>query len=261
MIYQRSAKKYFFIILIYMTCKIDLVKTNSLQVDNMDIIEGGVFNIPVDSLNGYKYDIDNVTEMQLTTEGILKIDDINELTDFHGVDFGVSILKVDKIVQSTLSGIELANYIKLSANPFFIIYKSNSQDDMTGKSGIDVMVTFDTKIIDIGNCFSSNTFIAPIEGIYEFNLGVHISGIFRGGIGTIQLKVSGGDDDGDHIIFRGKVGSFIDNGGTIFICGSKVLKLSPTNTVIVEINGSSDINDSWCIDVPSTRFTGRLITL
>ena len=60
--------------------------------------------------------------------------------------------------------------------PAFLAYNSATETDATG-DGTAVTVDFDTEVFDRGGDFASDTFTAPVTGIYEFSGAVIATGV------------------------------------------------------------------------------------
>jgi hypothetical protein len=61
----------------------------------------------------------------------------------------------------------------------FFAYNSATRTNQTGNNA-NATVTFDSTLFDIGSNFASNTFTAPIAGIYAFSMGVLLTSIGTG---------------------------------------------------------------------------------
>lgn len=64
----------------------------------------------------------------------------------------------------------------LPLNPCFLVFKNNDSLNVTG-DGTVWTVVWDTEIYDQGNDFASNTFTAPVTGMYFFSVSVDPTGL------------------------------------------------------------------------------------
>ena len=79
-------------------------------------------------------------------------------------------------VQLSGSVVSVTGSLVKPTQPAFLVRKStNNQDNIAVGSAVDV--TLDEEDFDIGSNFASNTFTAPITGVYIFTANVYLTGI------------------------------------------------------------------------------------
>ncbi len=71
-----------------------------------------------------------------------------------------------------------------ATQPAFLVQKATQQSNIS--VGSEVTVTFDTEIVDRTDNFASNTFTAPVGGVYQLNVNVHLLSI-PDGAGTSDI--------------------------------------------------------------------------
>ncbi len=87
---------------------------------------------------------------------------------------------------TVLASLTIANHDSISITssgeatndeqPCFLVYNSATDSNVTG-NGAAATVDFDTEVFDQGANFASDTFTAPVTGLYQLNFNVGLSGI------------------------------------------------------------------------------------
>ena len=80
------------------------------------------------------------------------------------------------------------NMIK-SANPAFLVYPSAALTNVTG-DGTTYAIAWDTEVFDKGSNFASNTFTAPVTGVYQFNIQVSMTDIVAANLDAVVSLVT-----------------------------------------------------------------------
>jgi archaellum component FlaF (FlaF/FlaG flagellin family) len=67
--------------------------------------------------------------------------------------------------------------VNLPGQPAFLAYNSSGDTNQTGSSGAAATIDFDTEVFDVGGNFASDTFTAPITGVYLLSTEIVVGGI------------------------------------------------------------------------------------
>lgn len=121
-----------------------------------------------------------------TTSNFLSGDDstTNRFTIYSNGTYGtkgsVKLLTSGQGLQESGGSVAVAvatgGNITLPLNASFLAYNSANDTSQTG-NGASPTVDFDTEIIDRGNNFASDTFTAPITGVYDLSATVYMTNI------------------------------------------------------------------------------------
>ena len=98
--------------------------------------------------------------------------------DFHiGLDDSADDLVIglgSALGTTTHIAIDEAGVVRMPLQPAFIVYPASEQSDMgTG----DNTVAWGTELLDVNADFASNTFTAPVDGLYQFNFTITIGNL------------------------------------------------------------------------------------
>lgn len=81
------------------------------------------------------------------------------------------------------------NWLNTSRCAFFA-YNTTNPQNVTG-DGTNYTVVFDTELFDQGSNFASNTFTAPVTGLYQLNVGVLGLSLVSTMTATLQIVATG----------------------------------------------------------------------
>jgi hypothetical protein len=312
--------------------KIKDLKTNSFEVDDMEITSTGNFNIP--SADKYVFNEDNAstcelnggiltvnTINELSTGGVtvesvnidagvvdipdtgsLKVDTIDEKTAANGVvidsvtckDGGVTLtaatdLKTDQIIEVTgglgvtidgvllkdnevstdklnektaSNGVEVGNYLKMTAHPLFIATMTAEPGAVTGNGAV-YTCAFDTEVIDTASGYDNATykFTAPVTGVYDFDITLHFDAVTNAAALVsidLEVEVAGA---ATVITWLGLGDPLAGTGDEFIINAGKTLKLTATATVKVNVTITGEGADTCVVLAANSQFSGRLITI
>lgn len=139
--------------------------------------------------------------------------------------------------------------------PAFNAYNST---DRTGQTkGIDVTLTFDTEVFDRGNNFSSNTFTAPVTGLYQFNVSVAIFNYNSATRLLLKLTVAGQDYE----LSNTNPSNTGDASGTLNQSGSVLISMSASDTAVAKVfvSGGTSTYAICGTTFRRTYFSGYLV--
>jgi hypothetical protein len=95
-----------------------------------------------------------------------------------------------KLVQNSGITIDDSGRLLMPTMSAFLAQNGSTATDVTG-DGTTVTVTFGTEVLDRGGDFASNTFTAPVTGIYSFTGTVTLTGLTIGSSNiTVNLVTS-----------------------------------------------------------------------
>jgi hypothetical protein len=183
-------------------------------------------------------------------------------TNATSMSTSTGIVKYDgtRLVTSSTAKIDSSNRMTNTSQPAFNWYNSSNQTNATG-DGTNVTITFDTQTFQQGSNFASNTFTAPIAGIYRFiaqvtifNVGVaHTGGLFAFQCSNTIYNTNGFFNPGTMRELQSG-----NNIVTITMTQLASLAASATMSVLISVSGSTKTvgiigtqNDTF--------FTGELI--
>jgi hypothetical protein len=152
---------------------------------------------------------------------------------------------------ATTSAVEFGS-VKVTAQPMFIA-SANAQSNVTG-DGTAYTVLWANEIVDIGSNFASNTFTAPVTGIYEFNLTLSIKDFSADNTHMLCTLVTTG---ATYELASCNPYVCMEVGEDLTFSASIMSQMSATNTayVVLQCNGTTKE-----IDVDPSHFSGKLIT-
>ncbi len=172
------------------------------------------------------------------------------------------IVKYDgtRLVTSSTAKIDSSNIMTNTSQPAFRFYNLNNITSVTGDA-TPVTVTFDTQSFQQGSNFASNTFTAPVAGIYFFitevtiyNLGVaHTEGI----LSFICSNTAYNTNQYINTAVARELGS----GNNIYsFVGTQMASLAASATMSVQVNVTGGTKTVNIIGSPAdTYFAGYLV--
>lgn len=137
-------------------------------------------------------------------------------------------------------------------SPAFLAYNSATDSNATG-DGTLVTVDFDTEVHDRGSDFASDTFTAPITGLYNFTVAVTLTDL---AVGTHSVVISLITTGGNRTIFNGN-----PTASTQIFHGTIVgvpMTATHTASVRVTVSGGTKVVDVFGDGGGSTYFSGVL---
>jgi hypothetical protein len=163
--------------------------------------------------------------------------------------FNNSTTKIDSIGRFTNSG-----------QPAFFANNTNNLSNVTG-DGTQITMTYDTVVFDQGSNVSSNTFVAPINGIYHFDASAsfyNLSAATNAAGCSVSFYVNGSEYKRFTQINAGLINDTTDS-NTFIAFGSTLLKLNATDVVSIRgyVFGSS--KTVGLEGGPFTSFSGHLV--
>ncbi len=147
--------------------------------------------------------------------------------------------------------------ITLPLQPCFLAYNSVVDSNKTGQSATYTL-DFDTEVFDRGSNFASDTFTAPVTGLYLLTTTVNVSGITTAAdTGLIQIVTTARS-------YRGTQMNDAGNYHTVMSWQvTTVADMSATDTATVTIAGTGESSEVWDIAANAgnmiTRFSGCLL--
>ena len=141
--------------------------------------------------------------------------------------------------------------------PAFLAYNSTTDSNVTGNS-TEWSCDFDTEVFDKNADFASDTFIAPVTGVYRFCCSVILGGITSADIAYVKI-ITSNRNYGSRILDPSACKASSGYVGLSFSCLAD-LDASDTAYVTITSGGEgSDINDVYGTSAPETFFAGYLV--
>lgn len=158
---------------------------------------------------------------------------------------------------TTAGLVTLGTHIKANAMPCFRAYNSSADTNQTG-DGTAYTVDLDTEEYDYGSDFASDTFTAPVKGVYVFHGGVRYEGLTSSHTQVETALMKNGSTRVARVLKH--PGNARDNNDALNeqITAQLLLNASDTITLRAKVNGGTkvvDINDGS----DDTYLEGRLI--
>lgn len=142
-------------------------------------------------------------------------------------------------------GFDAASGIVSPLQSSFLAYNSVQDANVTG-AGTLVTIEFDTEAFDRNGDFNNttDTFTAPVTGIYGFSIGVTVAGLTSAmTVGICNLVTTGAS----YNIFQGNIGAVRDGTNNRYqIVGTVIAPMTAADTAAVQLtvsNGASDAAD------------------
>ncbi|MCC6373117.1 MAG: hypothetical protein IT236_19085, partial [Bacteroidia bacterium] len=152
---------------------------------------------------------------------------------------------IDKVLRSDAAG--NASWVNSSINSGFSVYGSVSQTFTVNANN----VVFGSELYDDGADFASNTFTAPVAGVYHFDAAIRVnSGIFANPYMYIAIYVNGS-------LAKNNTG-FTSNSSDATVNVSADLKLTAGQLVTIQFYGGSAAMSTQP-GVSSVFFTGHRV--
>lgn len=140
--------------------------------------------------------------------------------------------------------------------PAFLAYNSSTDANQTGNSASFVMVDFDTEAFDRGSNFASDTFTAPVTGLYHLSAQVRFEGI-TSAADDAEIRIVTSNRIYEHFYQKGN-----DLPGVFTLSIDTVADMDANDTahVSVRVRGeSSDAVGIFGANNPETYFCGYLV--
>lgn len=141
----------------------------------------------------------------------------------------------------------------------FFAYNATPVSNVTG-DGTQYTCQFDTIVTNIGSDFASNTYTAPVDGVYSFTAGIYVSGV---DVAHNVINIRFVDSGGTLIFPLYANAANLSTGTNILFSGSAIIPLSAGETFIVQLVVSGSTKTvSWqgaAIGGNPPYFSGALI--
>jgi len=175
-----------------------------------------------------------------------------------------STLKVNTIQHTggtSAMTIDSSGRILTPARPYFQVTKTTSQETTAGTSAAAPIIQFDQVNNNIGSCWntSNHQFVAPLDGVYQFNFGLLLSNIADGDDSLhVFIAINGAVKQ----FFLRSPGEAANNGpgygGFLHCQGSAAYYLTSNQTVDLRFRGDTDPISIHGSDV-HCNFNGYLV--
>ena len=151
---------------------------------------------------------------------------------------------------STGIAISANGEVTMAAQPSVLAYNSSVDSNVTG-NGAWVTVDFDTEVHDRNADFASDTFTAPVAGIYLLTTTIKVSGITSSGTINWTKFVTSNRDIATSIRSLGVAG-FTEYCFTL----TMLADMDASDTVYISFYGAGESGNVWDIEGESWISTG-----
>jgi hypothetical protein len=160
-------------------------------------------------------------------------------------------------LDAKVDDLEVSGNQKYTGSPIFLMRLSGNQNLSTASTFTTLQ--FNTSDINLSTVFNTSTytFTAPVTGVYEFAFNLQFSGINSDmALSEIQI-VAGGSN---YLPFRADMGGMLGTGNFYSVCGVMQIKLTATQTALIQAKSSGTLSGPWQLDASGSYFSGKLIT-
>jgi hypothetical protein len=161
------------------------------------------------------------------------------------------------LYEDSHKGIEIRDggYVLMVNQPSFCVYPSAHLFNVTG-DGTVYTVAWDTEIRDQSSNFASNTFTAPVTGVYHFDLQINLAGLITATHTSISIGIV--TTNRTYTNFNTAVDALTTN-KTINISVDADMDAGETATISVTVAGSSKVVDIYGTTDMLSYWSGRLV--
>ena len=166
---------------------------------------------------------------------------------------GAIAMVADGTTMQTITDVGIVSTVQ----PAFQFRDASDQDNIT--AGSDITIEFDTVVFDQGSDFASNTFTAPIDGRYQFNVVIKVENL---DIDASNYSVKLVTSNRTYMVdsFDPRQGA-ADLAGVRGFTGGILADMDTSDTALVVINQAGGANQSDIIGgVANSSFSGYLAT-
>lgn len=190
-----------------------------------------------------------------TITELTKVDSLSGATAYE-IEQGTSFYADHDQLRTYLTSNGFQRYDQANTSkPAFMVYPSANILNVTG-NGTEYTVAWDTEDYDQGNDFSSNTFTAPVTGIYVLKATVRFTNMTAAADSATLTITAGGTDYDTHYTSTDDMPAGMTMETEIQIS----MTADQTATVKLTVTGeASDVVDMFG-GLSNTRFSGRLVS-
>ncbi len=149
---------------------------------------------------------------------------------------------------------DMAGILINSKQPSFLVYNSNTDASVTG-DGTEYTIAYDIEVRDKNANFASNTFTAPITGVYHFDTSVNINGLSQPNHENIYLRIK--TSNRTYCFFDMHTATTTQKSYSLSVDAD--MDINDTATVTIQIDGSNKNVGVYGDSTLYTFWSGSLI--
>lgn len=183
----------------------------------------------------------------------------NQVTTVTGADAiqGEGNLTFDGTTLAVTGGATISTELLMAGMPAFAAFNTSTQTNVTG-DGTTVTAQFNSEVFDRGGDFASNTFTAPVTGIYQFTVSLELIGLNADTYEDLDMLLV--TSNRNWYLAR-EEGKTYNSSGIRVVNGSAFVDMDAADTayVTIAVGGGTKSVDVRGNASPNTFFAGHLV--